>query len=225
MSVNIFGSRAGLKSSTNQNYNSKFISIMQNLQTKVDKIGDSMSGNLNMGSNKVTCKVIPNADEVLTNRAYVDSKFNAISNLVRDNEKLKLNKAGDVMTGELNMNGQHIVGLENQKGDDEACIKKYVDLKLKSDSIVTKIYIDTLLSTKLDRVIKEDLDMKGFAITNTKIPVDSQDAVNKLYTQISMQKDDIAIEKLLQIGTIVEHLLNKYRANIIVNNYRNQLSK
>ena len=123
MSVNIFGSRAGLKSSTHQNYNSKFISIMQNLQTKVDKIGDSMSGNLNMGSNKVTCKVIPNADEVLTNRAYVDSKFNAISNLVRDNEKLKLNKAGDVMTSELNMNVQHIVGLENPKGDDEACNK------------------------------------------------------------------------------------------------------
>src|SRR5260221_415184 len=225
MSVNIFGSRAGLKTSTNQNYSSKFISLTQNLQTKVDKNGDSMTGDLNMGKNKVTSEVLPNTDEVLTNRAYVDSKFNTISNLVRDNEKLKLNKAGDVMTGELNMNGQHIVGLENPKGDDEASNKKYVDLKLKSDSIVTKVYIDTLLGTKLDRDIKEDLDMKGFAITNTKIPEDPQDAVNKLYTQISMQKDDIAIEKLFQIGTIIEDLFNKYKANITLNIYRNQFSK
>src|SRR6266516_4905568 len=102
MSVNIFGSRAGLKTQTNQNYSSKFISLTQNLQTKVDKNGDSMTGDLNMGKNKVTSEVLPNTDEVLTNRAYVDSKFNIISNLVRDNEKLKLNKAGDAMTGELN---------------------------------------------------------------------------------------------------------------------------
>ena len=73
--------------------------------------------------------------------------------------------------------------------------------------------------------MNEDFDMNGFAIANTKIPVDPLDAVNKLYIQISMQKDDITMEKLLQIGTIVEHLLDKYKANIIVNNYRNQLSK
>jgi len=217
MSVNIFGSRAGLKTQTNQNYSSKFISLTQNLQTKVDKNGDSMTGDLNMGKNKVTSEVLPNTDEVLTNRAYVDSKFNIISNLVRDNEKLKLNKAGDVMTGELNMNGQHIVGLENPKGDDEACNKKYVDLKLKSDSIVTKVYIDTLLSTKLDRDIKEDLDMKGFAITNIRDPYDAL----QIYLQICNQKDDMNMIKLVSIGIIISEFFNKYKNEIqTLNKYR-----
>ena len=102
------------------------MSLTQNLQTKVEKTGDNMTGDLNMGNNKVSYRVIPNADEVLTNKAYVDSKFNTISNSVDNIEKSRLNKAGDVMTGELNMNGQHIVGLENPTGDDEACNKKYV---------------------------------------------------------------------------------------------------
>jgi hypothetical protein len=39
---------------------------------KVSKSGDTMSGNLAMGSNKVTSSFVPNANDVLTNKLYVD---------------------------------------------------------------------------------------------------------------------------------------------------------
>jgi hypothetical protein len=53
---------------------SKFITLANNLQKKVDKDGDIMIGDLNMGNNKITCAFIPNADPVLANKAYFDLK-------------------------------------------------------------------------------------------------------------------------------------------------------
>jgi len=42
---------------------------------KVDKSGDTMTGTLVMGSNKVTSTATPSANEDLTNKAYVDSLY------------------------------------------------------------------------------------------------------------------------------------------------------
>src|SRR6266516_886286 len=126
MSVNIFGSRSGLKPPTNQNYNSKFIFLTHSLQTKVDKSGDSMTGNLNMANNKIT-------------------------------------------------------GVSDPTLDDDVCNKRYLSSVMNSDSITRKLYVDTLLDTKIDKKMKEDFDMNGFTIANTKIPVDPLDAASNLY--------------------------------------------
>ena len=187
MSVNIFGSQS--RPLTGENNNAKFISITQNLHTKVDKAGDVMTGDLNMGSNKINCTCIPNADEVLTNKGYVDSKFNTISKLIEDNIRSKLSKAGDIMTGELNMNGQQIIGLEIPTDDDEACNKKYVDLKaaeLKSDSSVKTIYFNTLINTLTIQntvgyipILNSNLNNKyGFKVTTNSEQPENKQAFN-----------------------------------------------
>jgi hypothetical protein len=176
MSVNNFGlhSNNSKPDVSKKDLDSKFIVLTKNLQTKVDKAGDVMTGDLNMGSNKITCTCIPNADEVLTNKGYVDSK---------------LSKAGDTMTGELNMNGQQIIGLKNPTDDDEACNKKYVDLKaaeLKSESSLKPIYFNTLMNnltihSKLGYVpiLNSNLDSKyGFKVTTSSEQPESKQAYN-----------------------------------------------
>jgi hypothetical protein len=81
MSVNKFGLSENItKSEVSKKYvDSKFITLAKNLQTKVDKAGDIMIGDLNMGNN-IICTFIPNADPVLANKANVDSKLNILSN-------------------------------------------------------------------------------------------------------------------------------------------------
>ena len=79
MSINIFGSRSITKpsadKSVDRSVNSKFITLTKNVQTKLDKSGDKMTGTLEMGENTITSSSVPNSDAVLTNKKYVDSKF------------------------------------------------------------------------------------------------------------------------------------------------------
>jgi hypothetical protein len=80
MSVNIYGSSGDQQSSgVNRKYvDDKFATLSINLATKVDKGGDVLLGDLNMGNNKIASTVMPNTGEVLTNKAYVDSKLNKL---------------------------------------------------------------------------------------------------------------------------------------------------
>lgn len=222
MSVNIFGSSDHRSSSgTNQKYvDEKFATLTINVATKVNASGDRMTGNLNMGNNKIVSTVLPKTDDTLTNKLYVDSKCNTISNLVNSNVQLKLNKTGDVMSGELNMKNNRIISTVIPNSDEVLTNKAYVDSKLKSESIIAKLYIDALLSKKLERNIEADLDMNSFTIYNVGYPIDSYDAANKLYVQICLQKDDITVEKLLKIGTIIEDLFDKHKSEISINKYR-----
>ena len=70
MDTNIFGFRTPYEPSTD---NSKLMSLSKTLQTKVNKTGDILSGSLNMGSHKITSSFIPDVDETLTNKKYVDT--------------------------------------------------------------------------------------------------------------------------------------------------------
>src|SRR6266516_4142500 len=121
MSVNIFGSRAGLKTSTNQNYNSRFISLTQNLQTKVDKNGDSMTGDLNLQNNKITGVSDPTLDDDVCNKRHLSSVMNLTNQnnnskfvWLTENLQTKLDKNGDSMTGNLNMENNKIKGVADQ---------------------------------------------------------------------------------------------------------------
>src|SRR6476469_4591818 len=187
MSVNIFGFRSTIKPSVDT---AKFVTLTRNLQAKVDKGSYIMTGSLNMRDNKITSIFIPNADDVLTNKVYVDSK---------------LSKSGDTMNGVLNMNQQQIKGVQNPTDDNDACNKQYAD---------------TLINTKLDRDIKENLDMNEFKITNIKSPESPFDAVNKSYDDIALQRDDIDIHNVLNIGMRINAILTKYENVAEINKYR-----
>jgi len=81
--------------------------------TFVDEAGDTMTGNLDMGSNKVTSSAVPSAGNDLTNKTYVDGQ-----------DALQVTKTGDSMSGALTLpatdptNGNH------------AARKSYVDSQI-----------------------------------------------------------------------------------------------
>ena len=81
-----------------------------------------------------------------------------------------------------------------------------------------------MLDTKFDRNVKENLNMNGFAITMLKSPVSSHDAVSKLYLQIYNQEDDVNLEALVKLGDLILDLFNKYRNNLTLYEYREELS-
>src|SRR5206468_11106239 len=71
MSVNIFGSRSKSKPVVDLSVNSKFITLTKSLQEKVNKTGDILSGNLDMGHYKINNLADPISDNDASNKKYV----------------------------------------------------------------------------------------------------------------------------------------------------------
>ena len=71
MSVNIFGSRSKSKPVVDLSVNSKFITLTKSLQEKVNKTGDILSGNLDMGHYKIDNLADPISDNDACNKKYV----------------------------------------------------------------------------------------------------------------------------------------------------------
>ena len=88
MSINIFGSSSN-KSNTTKNYvDSKFISLIKNINTKMDKSGGTLSGILDMTDHKITNLANPDSNNDACNKKYVNSKFASLS----ENLQLKADK-------------------------------------------------------------------------------------------------------------------------------------
>ena len=82
MSVNIFGS-SGNKSSANNNkcIDSKFMTLTKNLNSKLDKSGGTLSGVMNMGTNKISLSHGAEEEHDVPNKKYVDGViFQTVSN-------------------------------------------------------------------------------------------------------------------------------------------------
>lgn len=82
MSVNIFGSYGKSNSdipASQKNYiDSKFISMLKHLQFKLDKVGDKMQGELDMGGNRVVNLADPNEDGDGVNKKYLTEVLNIV---------------------------------------------------------------------------------------------------------------------------------------------------
>ena len=83
---------------------------------KVNKSGDTMSGALAMGTNKITGLGNPTNAQDAATKTYVDAA-----------DALKVNKAGDSMTGNLAMGGNKVTGLGTPTANADAATKNYVD--------------------------------------------------------------------------------------------------
>ena len=81
-----------------------------------------------------------------------------------------VNKSGDTMTGDLNMNTHKITGVATPTGNTDAANKEYVDNAISGD------YLPTSGGT-----MSGNIDMNGNTIQNVKDPVNAQDAANKEY--------------------------------------------
>ena len=123
----------------------------------VDEAGDTMTGNLDMGANKVTSSATPSSGNDLTNKTYTDATF--------------VDAAGDTMTGNLVMGGtnptdRNITGVNSVQGlvaptsDDHAANKKYVD----DTDADRKTYIDNAINTEATARASGDQ-----TLTNSKV--------------------------------------------------------
>jgi hypothetical protein len=90
--------------------------LIASIATKVSKAGDTMTGALAMGSNKITGLGTPTAGTDATTKTYVDTA-----------DALKLNLAGGTMSGAIAMGSNKITGLGTPTADADATTKVYVD--------------------------------------------------------------------------------------------------
>lgn len=90
--------------------------LTASIATKVSKAGDSMTGALAMGTNKITGLGTPTAGTDATTKTYVDTA-----------DALKLNLAGGTMSGAIAMGSNKITGLGTPTADADATTKVYVD--------------------------------------------------------------------------------------------------
>lgn len=90
--------------------------LTASIATKVSKAGDTMTGALAMGTNKITGLGTPTSGTDATTKTYVDTA-----------DALKLNLAGGTMSGAIAMGSNKITGLGTPTADADATTKVYVD--------------------------------------------------------------------------------------------------
>jgi hypothetical protein len=117
----------------------------------------------------------------------------------------KVDKAGDKMTGNLDMNNNRLINIGNPVDNQDSVTKDYLD------TITKSINRNVQLKVNADGgAMRGNLDMDWHTVTNVKFPLNSCDAANKLYVQICTERDEIDVEKLCKIGEIISVILNKY---------------
>lgn len=90
--------------------------ITNSIAAKLPLAGGTMSGAIDMGSQKITTTYTPTNTADLTNKSYVDTQ--------RDT---RVAKTGDTMSGVLNMNSNTVSNLPTPSATGDAANKAYVD--------------------------------------------------------------------------------------------------
>jgi hypothetical protein len=134
---------------------------------KVAKAGDTMTGDLGMGSNKVTSSATPSTGNDLTNKTYVDA-----------GDADQVNKTGDSMSGELAMGSNKITGLGTPSASTDATNKSYVDAEIAA-TLATgvaggPIDTDNIANDAVTADKLADTTVTADSYTNANITVDQQ---------------------------------------------------
>ena len=90
--------------------------VTNSLAGKLDLTGGTMTGDIMLGSNKITSTATPATDDTLTRKGYVDSQ-----------DALKLSLTGGTMSGAIAMGNSKITGLATPTDGNDATNKTYVD--------------------------------------------------------------------------------------------------
>jgi hypothetical protein len=95
-------------------------------ELRVLKTGDTMSGALDMGGKLIHHLADPEDDQDAATRAYVLAKSVPISYIMGADAQ-RVRKAGDTMTGALNMDGQPINNVAEPEAPQDVATMNYVD--------------------------------------------------------------------------------------------------
>lgn len=128
---------------------------------KVNKAGDTMTGSLNMNANKITSLLPGSAATDAVNKQQLDD----VASTASGGSALKVDRAGDTMTGALGMSTNKVTDLGNGTAAGDAVNKGQLDTKL------------NLTGGTMAGV----LDMGANLISNIAEPVSASDAATKAY--------------------------------------------
>ena len=132
--------------------------VTNEIATKVSKAGDTMSGNLAMGGNKVTGLGAPTLSADAATKSYVDTA-----------DALKLNLSGGTMSGAIAMGSNSITGLAAPTAGTDAATKSYVDTA------------DALKLSLTGGTMSGAIAMGSNKITGLGTPTVDTDATTKVY--------------------------------------------
>ena len=131
-------------------------------------------GDLSMGGRRLNNVGMPIENHQASNKFYVDTVVEAAT--AGDKALRKIQDGIFSSTGDIDMNGNSIIGLPNPIDRDAAANKNYVD----NGGTITK-----LPNGKFTAV--SDIDLNGFSLKNIPKPIDEKDAVNKTYVDETIQ--------------------------------------
>ena len=135
--------------------------VTNEIATKVSKAGDTMSGALAMGGNKVTNLGAPTSDNDAATKTYVDTA-----------DALKLSLTGGTMSGVIAMGTNKITGVGDPTANQDAATKAYVDTQ------------DALSLLKAGGTMSGAIAMGTNKITGMGDPTNAQDAATKNYIDV-----------------------------------------
>ena len=139
--------------------------------------GGVLMGSLSMNQNDLFEIPVPKHGSSAVNKNYVDAKIP--SGFVK--------KAGDQMSGDLDMNSYFI---------------KNVGIDLSDDTVaVPRSYVDSFANSAIHNPLERDLHASNFQIKQLKTPTDVQDAINKKYFD----------EELLKSHLVSSHIENTFK--------------
>jgi hypothetical protein len=132
--------------------------VTNEIATKVSKAGDTMTGSLAMGGNKVTGLGAPTSNNDAATKTYVDTA-----------DALKLSLSGGTMSGAIAMGTNKLTGVGDPTANQDAATKKYVDDQ------------DALNLSKSGGTMSGAIAMGNNKVTGLATPTDNADATTKLY--------------------------------------------
>ena len=132
--------------------------VTNEIATKVSKAGDTMTGSLAMGGNKVTGLGAPTSNNDAATKTYVDTA-----------DALKLSLTGGTMSGAIAMGTNKLTGVGDPTANQDAATKKYVDDQ------------DALNLLKSGGTMSGAIAMGNNKVTGLATPTDNADATTKLY--------------------------------------------
>ena len=146
---------------------------------KLSLSGGTMTGPINMGSQKITNIGNPTENTDVANKIFVDTAFQTLESEMGTTLAGYLQLKGGTMSGVLSMGGHYIQNLEDPQTDDDAATKGYVDGQVEG--------LQSTVSSSLNNYLPLSGGTLTGALTLNGNPNQDNHAANKAYvdSQIS----------------------------------------
>ena len=144
-------------------------------------------GDLSMGGRRLNNVGMPIENHQASNKFHVDTVVETAT--AGDKALRKIQDGILASTGDIDMNGNSIIGLPNPIVRDAAANKNYVD----NGGAITKLPNGAFTAVS-------DIDFDGFSLKNIPDPIDGKDAVNKAYVD----------DKTIQPAALIKPIITVY---------------